>query len=176
MKTIRRCVFETNSSSTHSICLTTTDDTLPSKFPSELRFEIGEFGWEHAILDSAYDKASYLYTSILAIYPALQVNNITAKITDMLWKHEVKATFENPEGINDPDSYGSSYYDIGYGYVDHAGGDDHEDFIKRVTSNDKRLLRYLFDPASYVVTGNDNDGSDVRIYATYPHEEFYKGN
>ena len=67
MKTIRKCVFETNSSSTHSICLTTTDDTLPSKFPSELRFTIGEFGWEHAILDNAYDKASYLYTFILAI-------------------------------------------------------------------------------------------------------------
>lgn len=176
MKTIRKCVFETNSSSTHSICLTTTDDTLPSKFPSELRFEIGEFGWEDAILANAYDKASYLYTSILAIYPALQVNDITAKITDMLWKHEVKATFENPEGMNNPDSYGVSYYDIGYGYVDHAGEDDHEDFVKRVTSNDKRLLRYLFDEASYVITGNDNDGSDVRIYATYPHEEFYKGN
>lgn len=176
MKTIRKCVFETNSSSTHSICLTTTDDTLPSKFPPELNFTIGEFGWEHAILDTPYDKASYLYTSILAIYPVTKANDITAQITDMLFKHGVKALFECPEGVDSANQYGCSYYNIGYGYVDHAGEDDHEDFIKRVTSNEKRLLRYLFDTASYVVTGNDNDGSDVRIYATYPHEEFYKGN
>ena len=43
IKKIRQSVFETNSSSTHSICIAT-DTTID--FPKSLHFEFGEFGWE----------------------------------------------------------------------------------------------------------------------------------
>jgi hypothetical protein len=43
MKQIRKGVFETNSSSTHSICIAK-DDGLT--IPKSLHFDFGEFGWE----------------------------------------------------------------------------------------------------------------------------------
>ena len=68
MKTqIRRGVFETNSSSVHSISITKDDfnGSLPSQFTIACN---GEFGWEVDDYDSPMDKAAYLYQAIV-FYP-----------------------------------------------------------------------------------------------------------
>lgn len=41
---IRKSVFETNSSSTHAICITKKKDNY--KLPDHIDFEFGEFGWD----------------------------------------------------------------------------------------------------------------------------------
>ena len=43
---IRRCCFETNSSSTHAICITKAD-VNKEDLPSNVTFTHGEFGWEN---------------------------------------------------------------------------------------------------------------------------------
>lgn len=55
-------MFETNSSSTHSICITKSDVL---DIPSSVYFTTGEFGWSHQKLNSVKEKASYLYTAII---------------------------------------------------------------------------------------------------------------
>ena len=54
---IRAGVFETNSSSTHSIAIS----KKPVVIGKSIRFGIGEFGWENDCVDTA----DYLYTAIL---------------------------------------------------------------------------------------------------------------
>ena len=58
---VRQGVFETNSSSTHSICIAQTTDYI---IPDKVSFSVGEFGWEVDKLSSLSEKASYLYTAI----------------------------------------------------------------------------------------------------------------
>ena len=61
MQKIRKNVFETNSSSTHSICIAKDMELI---IPTSIHFEFGEFGWEVDTLSSVYEKASYLYTGL----------------------------------------------------------------------------------------------------------------
>ena len=59
---IRKNVFETNSSSTHAICISKNNDYKKRDY---INFEIGEFGWEFDVYGDVYSKASYLITAIL---------------------------------------------------------------------------------------------------------------
>ena len=67
---VRRGAFETNSSSTHAICITKSEYRHNSF--SHIDFEIGEFGWENDEYDSLYNKASYLITAILSLFSSQQ--------------------------------------------------------------------------------------------------------
>ena len=100
---IRSGVFETNSSSTHSIC-------IPKKTKSTVNFvdfEIGEFGWEN----ESVDPASYLYTAILDAYDYDEAQEKIAELTDILNAHNIAYKFEKPKWyISDYD--GNKYQSI----------------------------------------------------------------
>lgn len=164
MKTqkIRHSVFETNSSSTHSICIAK-NATLT--IPKELHFTFGEFGWEHHSLSSVHSKASYLYTALFHNEREEDAN----KILKILKNDGIKVTAETPAyHKNDMKYYFSS------GYVDHGG--DLTDFLDEICSDKEKLMNYLFSDLSFITTGNDNDCHDVSINVDYPHDEYYKGN
>lgn len=169
-KTIRKGVFETNSSSTHSICIASSDWS----FPKTINFHFGEFGWEKDILKSIYDKASYLYTGLWANGRDEDIQ----KIFESLKSKSVEVIAEEPEF--EIRSYEHNGKTITYrsgentGYVDHAG--DLKEFLDAIVESEDRLFDYLFSPLSFIITGNDNDDSDVDIKVSYPHEEYYKGN
>ena len=57
MKQIRKNVFETNSSSTHSICIS----KAPATIGKHISFHTGRYGWKYGCVDTP----SYLYTAIL---------------------------------------------------------------------------------------------------------------
>ena len=57
---IRRGCFETNSSSTHAICIAKEGYTKGNY----IEFEIGEFGWEFDTYSDLHSRASYLITAI----------------------------------------------------------------------------------------------------------------
>jgi len=59
---IRRSVFETNSSSMHSVSISDVDHLVTYNEPIFGRF--GEFGWGYEELTSVEDKLSYVLTSI----------------------------------------------------------------------------------------------------------------
>ena len=172
MYQIRPSVFETNSSSTHSICITSDPRSL--SIPAKLTFRCDSFGWSWRELRTPEDKAAYLYSSMLNLHSRDEVNEMTAKITDALAREGIVCEFEEPEYRD----YGGGDLYCTNADVDHAGADDHYRFVEHTVHNKNRLLRYLFSEDSFVLTGNDNDPDDrtVDINVPYKHEEYYKGN
>ena len=145
---IRRCVFETNSSSTHAICIAK-DGYEKANY---IKFSFDDFGWEFDVYSDVYSKASYLITAIFSfgkdytdeklqqLKDILEANNIEydipiSKISSWEYNGEIRY-----------------YYDID-GYIDH--GAETKEFVEAVLSDSDKLMRYLFGD-SIVVTGNDN--------------------
>ena len=136
MRQIRQDVFETNSSSTHSICISKEPvNVIPKK---KVYFHFDEFGWESMRVD---DTASYLYTAM----KNLEMDDNISQMEEILNRHGAECEFENPEK-------GRGYWECGY--VDHAS--ELVEFISDLLSDEDKLIRYLFGD-SCIYTGNDND-------------------
>lgn len=143
MITIRKGVFETNSSSTHSICISKAPVDIPKG--RKISFTFGEYGWEN---DTVYDTASYLYTGIYEN----KVEGQLDKLKSMLDEMGVAYEFEQP---------GEHRGFFESGYVDHSY--ELNPFIEAVLSDKDLLARYLFGD-SYIETGNDNEDNDPSTY------------
>lgn len=165
-KQIRCNIFETNSSSVHSICIAKKNITKDD-LPEHLTFSHGEFGWENKKYTDVKNKASYLYEAINAYYDK-------DKKRIECWKNQVYKILGRYGIVCDFEQDKKNEWGLSYGYIDHPEGI--EEFVKRVTSSEKRLLRYLFSDDSFIITGNDNENHDIDIKVNYKHEEFWKGN
>ena len=160
MITIRKGVFETNSSSTHSIVIAR-EGTQPS---DEIEFRIGEYGWENRELWGPNEKASYIYT--------LACDALCRDVADDF------AKLLSPFGINCKFTL-KPVFENGYlrnGYVDHA--DDGIDLVNDCLSDGSLLLDLIFNDKSNVVTGNDNNEYKESYYVTPDCESktYFKGN
>ena len=144
--TVRHCVFETNSSSTHSIVISKNTVT---DFPKSIEFCQGDYGWEF----EQYSLPNYLYT---AIRNSTHVDEYIEKLKSVLDKHNIEYTLD--------DSY--------EGYIDHEY--ELEDFLEAVFSDEDLLLRCLFGD-SVVYTGNANSGytEDDADGCMIAREEYY---
>lgn len=166
MLQIRNGVFETNSSSTHSIVLAD-KNVEPGLF---VDFAMGEFGWSFRKLTTTDEKASYLYTAACCLYN----RDVYQDLYEILVKYGVECTCSKP-AVKD-----KKYGWIDNGYVDHVEGT--EQFVERMMNREHALIRYLFSDQSFVVTGNDNCDEDQdewmekQLDVNYDHETFYKGN
>lgn len=165
---IRKGVFETNSSSMHSICVTKNGSVSGLRFPEKVLFKHGEFGWEEGKLTSVEEKASYLYQAICELYQGREKEKMLNQIYSVLGKYHIEAEFEEEE----KDEYGFEL-----GYIDHPGGDLGA-FCECTVWNEKDLMKYLFSPESFVITGNDNTDVDygIQFHVPYKHKEYFKGN
>lgn len=174
MLQIRPGVFETNSSSTHSICIAT-DRKEPLKLQDRLWFATGDYGWAWEKLTDPEEKASYLYSAILELYERNKAEELKNRIVDILASAGVTCGFSKARYHD----YGGRLY-CENASVDHGDDGELKDFVDKTVHNKGRLMRFLFSPKSFVLTGNDNDFDDrdrsVDIHADYPHEEYYKGN
>ena len=172
MVKIRNGMFETNSSSTHTI-IVTDSKTEPGLF---VDFSIGEFGWEFRKISSITEKASYLYT--LACEQLGR--DVYQDLYEILIKYGVKCTCFVPAKFVKSSWSEGEYLDNGY--VDHCYEDDAKDFVERMLHHEKALIKYLFSDESFVVTGNDNCDEDQYEWmqeqtdVDYPHKTYYKGN
>ena len=201
MKTqIRRSVFETNSSSTHSISIVREPTNI--HFPTTLEFNVGEFGWEWKTYSDYLSKASYLYTAILyntclesntELSDGKQkcramVNEKLNKIKNALSKYGIKCIF-HPFQIKtyNYNDYSNghptwSYYPGTRGYIDHGNG--LKEWINTILNDDALLINFLFDNSSVIETGNDNEECPWREYfdefedlrSTNKYYTYIKGN
>jgi len=138
---IRKGVFETNSSSSHSISIA--DDTkqfvLDTIYPNQhgiIEIHGDEFGWEWFKHNDAETKASYAAQQFHHNDPAL--DNLREVIKEQTGADEVKFFLEN--GYVDHDSYG-------------------------IVPSDKELLRnFIFNKNSWLFGGNDNSTADPTFY------------
>lgn len=177
----RQNVFETNSSSTHAICICTNHPSVPTK----VDIKVGEFGWDRVDLTDPEEKLSYLYTYLTywtyyRIYDARNPESIKrAKkeiaavqddLCDRLFKLGCWPTFETVEET-------LSRYENYDAYIDHDEGMD-DGFVKFVLNH---LDDYLSDD-SVIMLGNDNNSHYIFEKAEILKEEvhdmkvFEKGN
>ena len=155
---IRSSVFETNSSSTHSIAIS----KAPAVIGKYVYFGIGEYGWEN----DCVNPANYLYTAILYVYSSEVAEEKIEHLKRILDKYDVSYEFEEPEYWTSPDG---RYTCLDNGYIDH--GNELGEFLEAVFSNEDLLMRYLFGD-SHVYTGNDNQ-DDCPSGCNIANEEYY---
>lgn len=167
---IRKGMFETNSSSTHTI-IVTDHKTEPGNL---VDFAIGEFGWEFRRLDTIDKKASYLYTMACDMLD----RDVYQDLYEILTKYGVECSCSVPAKFT---KYSGGEY-LDNGYVDHASDGDAKEFVERMLNHEHALIKYLFSDESFVVTGNDNSDEEEREWmdeqtdVDYPHKTYYKGN
>lgn len=100
---IRRNCFETNSSSTHAICITKRKidkDNLPSK----VEFKHDEFGWEFEVYEDVLTKASYLYQAICDLHyyeNDKKKNEYINWIYEVLGKYGIECNFDTVDKDED---------------------------------------------------------------------------
>jgi hypothetical protein len=173
MKTqIRKAVFETNSSSSHSLTLSEGDVQMLT-FPPEVlkagKVEIGcdEFGWEWARLYQPISKLTYLVTG--ATHGDIASFESPEQVTEFWRETNVKVdqlcrVVEEHTGCRLLLIPGTT------GYIDHESvGADHEAY-----ADDETLRRFIFGPDAFVETGNDNSGPPSFIQTDRgPREDYY---
>lgn len=142
MKTVtRHGVFETNSSSTHSISWNTTTPTNISinVVNSKVQTSCTDFGWEEASYNDFATKLSYL---------------ITWLVNEGLFEEECieyHNLFDAMYRAN-PLFRGFDLDDSDLGYIDHQSSD----VAKEALSSTENITNFLFNPGTYLVTDNDN--------------------
>lgn len=138
---VRKGCFETNSSSTHAICI---PDTLLYT-PRHVDFGIGEWGWS---VDNP-EPEDYLYTAILEVYgdneDQLQEKLDTLKT--MLTNNGISFSFRKPNWSGD-----SKWRYLEDGGIDHSG--ELSELVEDLLNNEELLLKYL--AGAQICTGNDN--------------------
>lgn len=157
---IRQNVFETNSSSTHAICIVR-KDVQDEDIPKFVMFKHGEFGWYFDVYTDIETRASYLYEAIRCLYydDENKMLQYLKELRSTLLKHGVDCEFDTSK-----DDRG-----IENGYIDH--GSETREFVDEVIHNEQKLLRYLFGE-SKIVTGNDNDDNFKEYMDSHDFSEY----
>lgn len=131
----RTSVFETNSSSIHSLCI---PQGKPYKIPKYINFNLGCYGWGPDIETSPGD---YLYT-----YLALTDDKKRIKqLENILYDHGAEHVSFEP--YRDKDKW-----DVFY--IDHAS--ESENWVNSLFADEEKLLRHLFTPGAVIYMTNDN--------------------
>jgi len=142
---IRHGVFETNSSSCHSISISEdSGGLLDVIYPNNdgiIELEGGEFGWQEEEFDDALTKANYCY--IDNFNNPDRLDRLVKVISDQtgVKKENIVlcATLEYSSTKN-------------WSYVDHqSAGTSSEAF-----ESDEKLRQFIFNPRSILKTDNDN--------------------
>jgi hypothetical protein len=140
-KLIRNSVFETNSSSSHSISLAKSDmdfimDTI---FPDEygnINVIGGEFGWEWVKYNDAITKLNYAYQDNVDV--------------ELLRKIVLSQTGADRVIFHDKDD----------GYIDH----DSVGNARNVCVDEESTRNFIFNLNSWLFTGNDNTNPHINFF------------
>ncbi len=160
-KKIRRGVFETNSSSTHSICIFTPKtlavlDRLPVDHDGICRIFGGEFGWEFETHYSPITKASYCLTYAKTVTDAtylpknMKAEEVSQNLCDML-KNVIEDHMKVPVEFCPIEN---DYYT--WGYIDHQSHIGESNACREAFADKQSLRNFIFNPESFLVTDNDN--------------------
>jgi len=167
-KVIRRGVFETNSSSSHSVSIRRGDikNSYLTVNPDDSKIHVlfGEYGWGIDTLTSQSERLSYLctmlietegrkVTSVDKIYETNGFKEINKAIADKCNCDGV--CFDSQ--IQMKKSYDGSYYYLDFdGYIDHQSCEDYsniDDFLKDYNTD---ILNFVFNDGVTVIIDNDN--------------------
>lgn len=181
MKQIRHRVFETNSSSTHSLSVSSKDAFVEMPYIKNkiIDVEFGEFGWGYERLNSLSDRLSYLITDLMSqvrdVYN-MEFDESKNKFLNYkyyLWTQKaVKKYVGNNFRIDWDKAKENKYYN--FGYIDHQSADTHiigkrlngsniyvADILYDFWSDDEdefieKITGYIFNNKYTLIIDNDN--------------------
>lgn len=169
---IRRGTFETNSSSTHALCI---KKEIPKNLPKEIYFGLGCFGWEKEKSTDMTTKATYLHTAILDCYSDDEdkYNNYKNNITNILREYGIESKWEEPKKSSNGNY---DWYDY---YIDHSY--EMESLLEIIPDQPQLLIEWLCNDESWLVTDNDNSDMEYFDWALdkFKGDDYYvyvKGN
>jgi hypothetical protein len=151
MKQIRHSVFETNSSSTHSISISEEVNTLDSLLIDNsgvATISGQEFGWEEETYSDAESKAAYamIYAHEWAGDDKERyITILTDVIKQQTGAKEVVFNFSGGWSSEDGKPWG---------YIDHQSVEDRD--LDYLFEEPGKLRNFIFNPASILHTDNDN--------------------
>lgn len=145
---IRTSVFETNSSSTHSLVIDDKNFVLDTILPNDegiIYIESGHFGWEWEKYNDARIKASYLYTASLESYYESKKEEIQERLISVISGQ----TLANNVVLvpEDSSSWGAG--------IDHQSIEDGQ--LDNVLFDESIMKNFIFNENSTLYLGNDND-------------------
>ena len=146
---IRNKVFETNSSSTHSISIEIGeewDNIIPNQ-DGVIKLYGGEFGWEWRAYNDALTKANYCAVACKLGQTSFNKRELKEVIKEYTGATKVKFKFDN------------------YG-IDHQSAETLEDLYV------SDLKDFIFNKSSYLYTGNDNSSAPPNFFD--PKDTVYK--
>lgn len=169
---IRRGVFETNSSSSHSLCISGKSDSITKHLPTNsdniVMISPDEFGWSGPTLCSPADKLSYIITMVFEQYSdeedfriytgkskwSFKINsNKIMETTE--FKEIEKCIIENTDYAGLQLEYDA--YDTDYAYIDHQSfSDDYESYKDFLDYYGITLADFLFNGKYQMIITNDN--------------------
>jgi len=170
---IRKNVFETNSSSSHSLTLAA-GDLVKTPFNLDvlrlgtLRLGLGEYNWEWYRYYDTDNKAQYLMTQLFHYngIPNGDAAEVTRELRNDARFDMLCRVIEDQTGVKLEAIPGSQ------GGIDH---DSHGNCLEVFESEDK-LRTFLFSDSSYIETGNDNSGPFKTIESDRGTLEYYSAS
>lgn len=150
-KLIRKSVFETNSSSCHSISISSADcvyDGITPASDNKIYLSPGEFGWEIARYNDPISKLTYCW-----IYAEEWVGDDEEEFHEIL--NRVVCEHTGADGIVMEKDEGNSWCANGYhGYIDHQSVECRD--LDHLFYDEEKLKNFIFNPNSVLMTDNDN--------------------
>ena len=166
MKKVRHSVFETNSSSSHSLTLVK-GELMRAPFSKEVlrsgtvQVRLGEYGWEWHRYYLPQNKLSYLVTQVTR---GDLDNSSTEELREQYPEIERMARVLKEYSGCELEILPSS------GYVD----DESKGIGINLLASDGALRDFLFSPTSYIQTGNDNYSSPWAIETDKGSDLYYE--
>lgn len=152
MKTIRRSVFETNSSSTHSISIVSKDNYQNLK-QNVIVAEFGEFGWGYDNLNTVYEKLSYVLTMIQ--YKVHECDDLNKIKESMYYKWLYEMIQQYTGATLEINETGDEYYNMGY--IDHQSTDILDEYWSDIEEEFKSNMKeIIFNDKYSIKIDNDN--------------------
>lgn len=164
MKNIRTAVFETNSSSMHSLAIRGKDEISR---PGQLRGYFGEYGWGYETLNTCDEKLSYVLTALASLSEAdeckLGMQEACKRLEGFKyfqWLNEMVKDYTG--NVIDMDYEGGGWYP--FGYIDHQSwnyAETHPEPLTAFWSNEKadfqtKMRDFIFNDKYTVIIDNDN--------------------
>lgn len=174
MKTVvRRSVFETNSSSVHTLSIIKNTEHL--EIPEQVTIDTSAyFGWNRELFTDLDSKLSYIWLAIddFWYYKDMPYEEMRKKQEELhdTFKQKLLECGVKEINVIDSDS-------VTFNGVDH--GDEAEEFIEAIFSDMDLFKNFLFDNKSYIYTTNDNEDDDYNRWEMMnnePSTTFYKYN
>lgn len=145
MKLIRKSVFETNSSSCHSLTLAS-GDTYEGVTPNsnnQIILETGDFGWSIEDFSDAHSKMSYVWIYMRDWDTEEHLKDMFKKV---VFEHTGASEIIMPES--------ETSYGMDSGYIDHQSVESKN--LRYLFDSEYTLKTFLFNPQSSIHTDNDN--------------------